>query len=124
MIVSVTCRHGTQANINRDEVRWELLTLYKYSSSIVRTQVIFSRETHHKSADDLVKCHLSIYTPNRHQIDIYALEPTELLAFDQAKARAIHQLSRSGSIKRKSIRRMPDLPPADLSPKNMALGNL
>jgi hypothetical protein len=99
MIVSITCRHGTEANTNRDEVGRELLALSKYDPGITRAQVIYSKDTHHKNAADLVTCHLSIYAPNKHQVDIYEYQPTEMQAFYQAKERAIKQITRNYSYK-------------------------
>lgn len=95
MIVSITCRHGTKAHIGRSEVGRELIALSKYVPSITRTQVVFSKDTHHKSSDDLVACHLSIHIPNRRPIEIYEHQPTELQAFDRARERAIKQITRN-----------------------------
>lgn len=107
MIVSITCRHGTEANASRNEVGRELLVLSEYDPKITRAQVIFSKDTHHKNAADLAICHLSIYVPNKHQVDIYEYESTEMQAFYKAKERAIKQITRNYSHKHKSHKYSP-----------------
>ena len=99
MIVSITCRHGTETNTSRDEVGREISALLKYDPEITRAQVIYSKDTHHKNAADLVTCHLSIHAPNKHQVDVYEHQPTEMQAFYQAKERAIKQIKRNCSYK-------------------------
>ena len=100
MIVSITCRHETDTKIQRFQVNQELRALLKYDSSIIRTLAVFSKDTHHKNAEDLVTCHLSIHIPNRPQIDIYEHQQTEMHAFNRAKERAVKQITRHHSLKR------------------------
>ena len=99
MIVSITCRHGTQVNTYRNEVSSELMALSKYVPTITRVQAVFSKETHHKHADDLITCHLCIHIPDKHQLNIYSHQPTEMQAFDHAKERIIEKIHRVTSIK-------------------------
>ncbi|MBL4763451.1 MAG: hypothetical protein JKY93_12240 [Gammaproteobacteria bacterium] len=102
MIISITCRHGTEAQISRSDIGQELATLSKFVPVITRTQVVFSKETHHKCSGDLVTCHLSVHIPNRRPIDIYEHQSTELQAFDRARERAIKQITRSSTSSRHS----------------------
>lgn len=94
MIVSITCRHGTESDIDRNAIHRELMGIRKYNATITRCQLIFSQETHYRQGDNLVTCHLSIHLPGRHHIDIYEQRPSLTQGFERAKDRAIQQLIR------------------------------
>ena len=94
MIVSITCRHGTEARVGRNEIGRELMALSRYVPTITRAQAVFSKETHHRNSEDLVTCHLSIHIPNRRPIDIYEHQPSESQAFDKARDRVVNQITR------------------------------
>lgn len=94
MIVSITCRHGTENHVGRNDIGRELIALSRYAPTITRAQVVFSKEAHHRNSEDLVTCHLSIHIPNRGPIDIYEYQNTEVLAFDRAKDRVVKKLTR------------------------------
>jgi len=94
MIVSITCRHGTDAHIGRSDVYRSLMALSEYVPTITRAQAVFSKETHHKKSADLVTCHLSVHIPNRAPIDIYERQSSEAQAFDKARERVIQQMTR------------------------------
>lgn len=96
MIVSITCRNGTNSNINRSNLDRQLNKLSKYEQAITRAQVVFSRESHHRHSDDLVTCHMSVSLPGKRNIDVYERQPSEVQAFGVAHERAIQQLARSG----------------------------
>lgn len=97
MIVSITCRHGTENAALRSEAGNGLLALSKYDPTITRAQVVFSRETHHKNAENLLTCHLSVCRENKEQVDIYEHQPSEQLAFRRAQERMIQRISRHHS---------------------------
>lgn len=105
MIVSITCRHGTEARIGRNDIGRELMALSRYVPTITRAQAVFSKETHHKNSDELVTCHLSIHIPNRRPIDIYEHQPSESQAFDKARERVVNQMARCTSSKSYSSQR-------------------
>lgn len=92
MIISITCRNGTDTHICRKEIQSQLAELSKFSSNITRIQIVFSKKTHRKNADDLIVCHLSIQQANRKSIDIYESRATNIKAFNKAKDRAALQL--------------------------------
>lgn len=94
MIISVTCRHGTDVIVNRQYTQSALFTLSKYASTIIRAQAVFSRETHHQKSKELITCHLSIHLPTQHGIEIYEHSSSPKIAFEKAKERMIVQLSR------------------------------
>lgn len=104
MIVSVTCRHGTQTYTNRKSVEAELAALSLYNPEIVRAQAVFSKETHHHNAENLVTCHLSISIP-KHHVNLYAFDATAMQAFGRAKERLINQISRKYPSKLVSLKR-------------------
>ena len=106
MIVSITCRHGTEAHVGRNDIGRELIALSRYVPTITRLQAVFSKETHHRNSEDLVTCHLSIHMPNRRPIDIYEQQPSELQAFDKARERVVNQMTRSCSSKHHSIQQL------------------
>ena len=106
MIVSITCRHGTEAHVGRNDIGRELIALSRYVPTITRLQAVFSKETHHRNSEDLVTCHLSIHMPNRRPIDIYEQQPSELQAFDKARERVVSQMTRSYSSKHHSIQQL------------------
>lgn len=96
MIISVTCRHGTQRHVNRKEIGRELVELYRLVPVISRTQVVFCKETHRKPSADQVTCHLSVEIPRRKPIDIYQQHETESQAFYRARERVIQTMTRQG----------------------------
>ena len=97
MILSVTCRHGTDANINRSSIRRELLDLARYEPSITRSNAVFTKERHHRQGEDLVTCHLSIHMAGRPQVDIYEQQNSEWQAFHRAMERVVRRLSGGGA---------------------------
>ena len=107
MIVSITCRNGTEENTLRCEINRELLSLSNVDSDIARAQVVFSKQTHHKNSSDLVTCHLSISLPNKHKIEIYERQSTEINAFYRAKERAIKAIRRDHSSRFSSLKHLP-----------------
>ena len=109
MIISITCRHGTEDKKFRHHVASELILLLRCMSTITRIQVVFSKETHHKKNGDLVTCHLSIHVPNKNQIDIYEHWPNKNMAFDWAQERAVSTLSRLASCNSKFIKESYDV---------------
>lgn len=99
MIVSITCRHGTEAYVGRNDIGRELIALSRYVPTITRAQAVFSKEAHHRNSEDLVTCHLSIHIPNRRPINIYEHQSSESQAFDKAKERVVNQMTRNSSLK-------------------------
>lgn len=102
MIVSITCRNGTEANISRSKLGGQLIKLSRYAPAITRAQVVFSREGHHKHSRDLVTCHMSISVPGKRKIDVYERQSSEAQAFGIARERAVKQLTR-GDLRRKRV---------------------
>ncbi len=106
MIVSITCRHDTEAHVGRNEIVRELMALTQYVPTITRAQAVFSKETHHRKSKDLVTCHLSIHIPNRRPIDIYEHQPSGSQAFDEAREQVVNQITRDLSSKYHSPRQL------------------
>lgn len=106
MIVSITCRHGTEARVGRNNIGHELMALSRYVPTITRAQAVFSKETHHRNSEELVTCHLSIHIPNRRAIDIYEHQSSESQAFDKARDRVVNQMTRNSSSKYHSSRQL------------------
>ena len=90
MIVSITCRHGTEAHVGRNNIGRELMALSQYVSTFTRAQAVLSKETHHRNSEDLVTCHLPIHIPNRGPIDIYEHQPSGSQVFDKARCRVVN----------------------------------
>lgn len=107
MIVSITCRNGTEENTRRSEINRELLSLSNFDSEIARAQVVFSKQTHHKNSSDLVTCHLSLSLPNKQKVEIYEHQWAEMNAFHRAKERAIKSIKRDHSSKFVSLKHAP-----------------
>ncbi len=97
MIVSITCRHGTEAHVSRNDIGRELMALSRYVPTIIRARAVFSKETHHRNSEDLVTCHLSIHIPHRRPIDIYEHQTSESLAFDMARERVANRMIRNSA---------------------------
>lgn len=94
MIVSITCRHGTESKALRKRADADCRALAKYMPAITRVQVIFSKRSHRKKAPDLVTCHILIQIPHKRHIDIYEHQATGNLALSKAMERVAEQLSR------------------------------
>ena len=106
MIVSITCRHGTEANVGRNDICRELMALSRYVPTIIRAQAVFSKETQYKNSEDLLTCHLSIHIPSRRPIDIYEHQTSESQAFDKARERVVKQMIRNSSSKHYSSQQL------------------
>ena len=65
MIVSKTCRHGTEARIGRNDIGRELMALSRYVPTITRAQAVFSKETHHRNSEDLDMSPVYSYTKSK-----------------------------------------------------------
>ncbi len=114
MIVSVTCRHGTENAALRSEAASELLALSKYDPTIMRAQAVFSRETHHKKADNLLTCHISVCMAHRERVDIYEHQPTEQQAFRRAQERVIQRIGRNHARRYSARKHVPDFEPVSV----------
>ena len=107
MITSLTFRHGTEHKTNRDKVTQALSELSVLYPRITRTQLVFSKETHHAHHDDLITCHLSIHIPNHDSIEIYERQPSVIEALDKtiscAKRRIVRAISKSEKSTNKTV---------------------
>jgi hypothetical protein len=95
MIISVTCLHGTKANISRREICQELLSLSDIEPNITRSQVVFGKDKIQTFNAHLVTCHLSVQIPNIQTIDIFELQPSEDEAFDLALERTVKVITQT-----------------------------
>lgn len=94
MILSVTCRHGTDKFLNQQNVRNEISDLSKFAPDITRAKAIFSKQINQQSKSEQVLCHLSICLPHKQFLDIYEYQKSGANAFTRAKERLLNALGK------------------------------
>ncbi len=95
MIVSIAFRHGTDNRDLKTYVQQRCMKLASAAPELLRTQVVFSRQSRRDPEQDCATCHISVRAPHKRQFDLSEQNPNARFAFDRALEKLSNTLSRS-----------------------------